>query len=106
MDQRRCIKCFKAKNLANFPKIKGCKFGYRSICEKCVIKHDPLTPEKGKITKEKYRIDIYHLHNNDLKVCYRCNKEKHMYEYNFKKGIFNATCIECSKLPMTTEQQD
>ena len=63
--------------------MKGCKLGYRSICKKCLIGHDPLTPEKRNIKNKKYCIDKYDLQNNDLKVCYRCNKEKHMCEYNF-----------------------
>ena len=28
-----------------------------------------------------------------------------MCEYNFTKGIPNASCIECLKLPMTKEQR-
>ena len=106
MEQKICIICFEAKNLANFPKMKGCKLGYRRICKKCVNGHDPLTSEERKMKNEKHRIDKYDLKNNDLKICYRCNKEKHMCEYNFTKGIPNASFIECAKLPMTTEQRN
>ena len=105
MEQKTCITCSEVKTLDKFPKDKSCKLGYRPICKKCVNGHDPLTPEERKMKNEKHRINKYDLKNNDLKICYRCNKEKHMCEYNFTKGIPNALCIECLKLPMTKEQR-
>ena len=105
MDQWTCINCLEIKPLYKFPKDKGCKLGYRPICKKCEYRYDPLTPEKRKIKNEEKRLDKYDLGNDDFKICYRCNKEKHLCKYNFCKGIPNATCIECMKIPMTTEQR-
>ena len=105
MDERTCIKCLEIKPLNKFPKDKKCKLGYRSICKKCEFWYDPLTPEEWKIKNEEKRVDKYDLGNDDFKICYRCNKDKYLCKYNFCKGIPNATCIECMKIPMTTEQR-
>ena len=105
MKKRTFIKCLEIKPLTKFPKNKTCKLGYRPICTKCEYLHDPLTPVNRKIKNEEKRLDKYDLGNDDFKICYRCNKEKHLCEYNFCEGIPNATCIECMKKPMTTEQR-